>query len=74
MRSFVIGCIALLAMGGNARSEEPKQLPKELTFDLGKNIKLEMVLIPAGEFKMGSGESAEATAAFSTRLTARIVS
>ena len=27
-------------------------------------MKLEMVLIPAGEFKMGSGESAEATAAF----------
>ena len=32
--------------------------------DLGNDIKLKMVLIPAGEFKMGSGESAEDTAAF----------
>ena len=53
MRNFVIACIVLLAMGGSARSEDSKQL----TVDLGKGVKLEMVLIPAGEFLMGSPDS-----------------
>jgi formylglycine-generating enzyme required for sulfatase activity len=44
-------------MLGNALGKEPKQAPKELTVDLGRGVKLEMVLIPAGEFLMGSPES-----------------
>ena len=57
MRNFVIWSILLFAMAGNARGEEPKQPPKQLTVDLGKGVKLEMVLIPAGEFLMGSPDS-----------------
>lgn len=34
--------------GGKAKSP-----PKELTVDLGRGIRLELVLIPAGEYKMG---------------------
>ena len=63
MRNFVTGCVVLLAMVGSALSET-KEPPKELTVDLGGNVKLKLTLIPAGEFKMGSEESAEATAAF----------
>ena len=41
--------------GGTAKSP-----PKELTVDLGNGVKLEMVLLPAGEFLMGSPDSDEA--------------
>ena len=63
MRNFAIGCLVLFAMAGTAFSEK-KEPPKKLAVDLGKGVKLEMVLIPAGEFKMGSGESVEETTAF----------
>ena len=42
----------------------PKGVPRELPVDLGGGVKMEFVLIPAGSFMMGSGESADATAAF----------
>ena len=63
MRNFVIGCIVLFTTAGTAFSET-KEPPKKLAVDLGGGVKMELVFIPSGEFKMGSGESAEATAAF----------
>ena len=66
MRNFVIGCIVLFTMAGTAFSET-KEPPKKLALDLGGGVKMELVLIPAGEFMMGSGESAEARLPSSTR-------
>ena len=63
MRHLVVGCVVLFTMAGTAFSET-KEPPKKLSVDLGSGVKMEMVLIPSGEFKMGSGESAEDTAAF----------
>jgi formylglycine-generating enzyme required for sulfatase activity len=57
MRNFVIGCIVLFTTAGTVFSEGPKQPPKKLTMDFGKGVKLEMVLIQAGEFLMGSPDS-----------------
>ncbi len=53
MRIFAIWSIALLAMAGTASSKTENR-PQELTLQLGGGVKLEMVLIPAGEFMMGS--------------------
>ena len=55
MRNFVTGCLVLLAMAGTAYSET-KEPPKKLAVDLGGGVKLDMTLIPAGEFMMGSQE------------------
>jgi hypothetical protein len=63
MRNFVIGCIVLFTMAGTAFGET-KEPPKKLAVDLGGGVKMKLVLIPAGEFKMGSRESAKDTAAF----------
>ena len=63
MRNFVVGCVVLFMVAGPAFSQT-KEGPKKATADLGGGVKLELTLIPASEFKMGSGESAEDTAAF----------
>ena len=45
-------------------SGEPQDPPKKQAADLGGGVKMELVLIPAGKFRMGSGESAQDTAAY----------
>lgn len=42
------------AVAPNAPPLPPGSLPKELTLDLGKKVRMKLVLIPAGEFTMGS--------------------
>ena len=48
--------------------KETKAPPKKVSVDLGGGVKMEMVLIPAGDFMMGSKESAEETAAFFNKM------
>ncbi len=77
MKTFLAACIVLCGVAGSAwgQANEPAKKPaaeakkaaagpKKITVDLGGGVKMEMTLIPAGEFMMGSGESAEATAEF----------
>ena len=70
MRNVVAACVMLCGMAASARGEtkeaakKPAAEPKKITIDLGGGVKMEMTLIPAGEFLMGSSESAEATAEF----------
>ncbi len=63
MRKFAAVCIALFSMAQTVRSGPPQALKKHAV-DLGGGMKMELVLIPAGTFQMGSGESAEETAVY----------
>jgi len=63
MKNCMIWSVVLLAMAGIARGET-KVPPKELAVDLGGGVKLEMVLIPAGEFLMGSPDADNAVTGY----------
>ncbi len=64
----VLAALGSLAVTSAAEQKEAggtaKSPPKELTVDLGNGVKLEMVLLPAGEFLMGSPDSDKDAAPF----------
>ena len=63
MKTIAVVSILLFTLAGTALCE-PQELPKRQVSDLGGGMKMELVLIPAGTFKMGSSESAKDTAEF----------
>lgn len=58
LKMFMLICCITLAyflLSPTLRAE--KKLPPTMTLDLGKDVKMEFVLIPAGSFTMGSDKS-----------------
>jgi eukaryotic-like serine/threonine-protein kinase len=54
---FVLSTLISLLIGASPATEPSVQPAKTLTLNLGKDQKLELVLIPAGTFTMGSPDS-----------------
>lgn len=61
-QTYAAAFLALTALGTFSLAEEPKTTGG--TDQITNSIGMKLTLVPSGEFMMGSGESAEATAAF----------
>ena len=61
---WIAALVAITALSSLAIATAQESGKKQVTNSIG----MKLTLIPAGEFKMGSGESAEATAAFFNKM------
>jgi formylglycine-generating enzyme required for sulfatase activity len=58
-----------VAASAATRTLAPVTLPKKLAVDLGNGVKMEMVLIPAGEFLMGTSGNSDDEKQHGVRIT-----
>jgi formylglycine-generating enzyme len=63
-QACAVALVVLLALGSLTLAAAPESKGTGDKKQITNSIGMKLTLIPAGEFKMGSGESAEATAAF----------
>jgi formylglycine-generating enzyme required for sulfatase activity len=62
LMAFAVASLGIMAVARAAEDQPTVKKPKELTLDCGKGASLKLVLIPAGEFKMGGDETPEQVA------------
>ena len=60
--AFTVASLGTIVGAWAAEEKPAAKPPKELTLDCGKDASLKLVLIPAGEFKMGGDETPEQVA------------
>ena len=76
MKSSVAAYLVLCGMAGSAwgqtkePAKQPPAEPKKITVDLGGGVKMEMTLIPAGEFMMEAASQRRPRRNSSTSITA----
>jgi len=62
LMAFALAGLVMIPVARAGENQPTVQRPKELTLDCGKAVSLKLVLIPAGEFKMGGDEPPEQVA------------
>jgi formylglycine-generating enzyme required for sulfatase activity len=57
LMAFAVASLGMTAIARAAEDQPTVKMPKEWTLDCGKGVSMKRVLIPAGEFMMGSPEN-----------------